>query len=61
MDPYCLAQLADETSVTAETFESLKIKFSLLFNYSARKSLHINTDKTKYMHMSDDLIIVAII
>ena len=54
MDPYCLAQLADDTSVTSETFDSLKEKLSLLFNYSKQKYLHVNTDKTKYMHMSEN-------
>ena len=52
MDPNCLAQVADDTSIIAETLESLKMKFQGIFNYTLQKHQHINAGKTKYMHMS---------
>ena len=56
MDPFCLVQLADDTSILAETFESLTYKFSSIFNFSDSKYAHINITKTKYMHMSNNPI-----
>ena len=61
MDPYCIAQLADDTSLTAETRESKKTKFQKIINCSEDKEQHINTDKTKYMHMSPDPVTTPII
>ena len=61
MDPYCLLQLADDTNVLAESLKSLRIKFSALFDYSSEKYQHINTKKTKYMHMSESPIMDPII
>ena len=54
MDPYCVAQLADDTSLTAESLESKQKKFQKIINCSKDKHQHINTDKTKYMHMSPE-------
>ena len=54
MDPYCIAQLADDTSLTAESLESKRNKFQKIIDCADDKHQHINTDKTKYMHMSED-------
>ena len=40
MDPFCLVQLADDTSILAEIFESLTYKFSSIFNFSDSKYAH---------------------
>ena len=61
MDPYCVAQLADDTSLTSESHESKKNKFQKIINRSDEKHQHVNTDKTKYMHMSPDPIRTPII
>ena len=61
MDPYCIAQLADDTSLTAESLESKKNKFQKIINCSEDKEQHINTDKTKYMHMSSNPVTTPII
>ena len=61
MDPFCVAQLADDTSLTSETLESKKIKFQKIINCANEKHQHVNTDKTKYMHMSSDPINIPII
>ena len=52
MDPNCLAQVADDTSIIAENLDSLKMKFQSIFDYTVQKHQHINAGKTKYMHMS---------
>ena len=54
MDPYCMAQLADDTSVTSESHTSKRNKFQKIISSSDKKHQHVNTDKTKYMHMSHD-------
>ena len=61
MDPCCTLQLADDTSLTAETLYSKKNKFQKIINCSEDKEQHINTDKTKYMHMSSDPVRTPII
>ena len=61
MNPYCLLQLADDTSVLAESLHSLKVKFSALYEYSKKKYQHVNTKKTKYMHMSESPIMEKIL
>ena len=61
MDPFCVAQLADDTSLTSETLESKKIKFQKIIKCANEKHQHVNTDKTKYMHMSSDPINIPII
>ena len=61
MDPYCIAQLADDTSLTSESLESKKNKFQKVIDCADDKHQHINTDKTKYMHMSSDPIRTPII
>ena len=52
MDPFCVAQLADDTTITAESLASQTIKFQKVIDYTKVKHQHINTKKTKYMHMS---------
>ena len=52
MDPFCVAQLADDTTITAESLESQAKKFQKVIDYTKVKHQHINTKKTKYMHMS---------
>ena len=61
MDPLCVAQLADDTSITAESIESLTIKFQNIIDYTAEKHQFINTKKTKYMNMSTDPISTPIV
>ena len=53
MNPVNLLQLADDTVIIAEGFESLCVKFRRVLLYSKNKFLEINCDKTKYMHMSN--------
>ena len=61
MDPHCVAQLADDTSITAESLKSQSMKFQRVFDYATTKHHHINTDKTKYMNMSSNPITQPII
>ena len=56
MDPFCMAQLADDTSISAETLRSMTGKFQKVIDYSGGKHQHVNTKKTKYMHMSSNPI-----
>lgn len=60
MDPFCVAQLADDTSITAESLESQTRKFQRIYDYTISKHQHINTKKTKYMHMSSHPITTPI-
>ena len=48
LDPYNLAQLADDTMTLAEFFESLQLKLKALFNYSDGKGQVPNVKKTLY-------------
>ena len=50
MDPYCLPKLAEDTIIIAEHLESLRIKFSVLFECVQDRYQHINIAKTKYIH-----------
>ena len=61
MDPYCVAQLADDTSITSESLQSQSIKFQKVIDYATIKHQHINTKKTKYMNMSSDPVTTPII
>ena len=61
MDPYCIAQLADDTSLTSESHKSTKNKFQKVIGCSDKKHQHVNTDKTKYMHMSEEPITAPIV
>ena len=47
-----LLQLADDTALPNSLLEQLKISFEELIDYSTRKFMHINFDKTHYLHMS---------
>ena len=61
MDPFCVAQLADDTSITAESLKSISKKLQQIIDYSHKKHQHINTKKTKYMHMAKQPITTPII
>ena len=61
MDPFCMAQLADDTSISAESLVSMTNKFHHVIKYSDIKHQHINTSKTKYMHMSTNPIQLPVI
>ena len=47
-----LLQLADDTALPNSSLEQLTISFEELIDYSIRKLMHINFDKTNYLHMS---------
>ena len=53
MDPYNLAQLADDTAFFAENISSLRMKFEAILSFSAGKYQIQNIKKTKYCHFSD--------
>ena len=60
MDPFCLLQLADDTSVLAECIVSLKTKLSRLLQYAKKKYQHPHITKTRFMHMSNTPIMEPI-
>ena len=53
MDPFNIAQLADDTATFASMLESLKNKIVELLKYSKENDQYANIDKTKYLHLSD--------
>ena len=53
MYPYWLAQLADDTAIWSESFLSLEKMLIYIIEYSKKNYQHINSDKTKYLHLSD--------
>ena len=48
LDPFNLAQLADDTITLAESFNSLQVKLKALFEYSRSKGQVPNIKKTLY-------------
>ena len=58
MDPFCIAQLADHTTITAESLTSQSRKLKQVINYTREKHQHINTKKTKYTHMSTNQLLL---
>ena len=52
MYPTWLAQLADDTAIWSESFTSLETKLRYIYEYSENNYQHINSDKTKYLHLS---------
>ena len=56
MDPYIIAQLADDTTIIAETFESLRSKMKAIVSYSEKRYQIQNVKKTHYCHFSDNFI-----
>ena len=54
LDPYNLLQLADDTSLIAESFDSIRLKFIALFKYATEKYQIPNTKKTVYAHFSSN-------
>lgn len=60
MDPLNLAQLADDTAIFADNILSLKSKFQLLLQYSAKKYQIPNIKKTQYCHFSQHPVTDAI-
>ena len=61
MDPFNLAQLADDTATFASMIESLKNKIMALLDYSDDNYQSANIDKTKYLHLSKDPVTDPII
>ena len=53
MDPFNVAQMADDTILAAESLKSLASKFDNIKTFSNDKNQTINTDKTVYIHMSE--------
>ena len=54
MDPFNLAQLADDTATLASKLESLRKRIIALLEYSKENNQTANIDKTKYLHLSDN-------
>ena len=54
MDPYNLAQLADDTALYATSNPNLKYKFSAILTYSDERYQIPNIPKTKYCHFSEN-------
>lgn len=52
MNPHCLSQLADDTSILAENSSSTAQKFAATANFSKNKYQILNYDKSFYIHMS---------
>ena len=61
MDPHNLGQLADDITIYADNFESLKLKFIDLLTYSKEKGQVANINKTVYIHFSDSPNITPIL
>ena len=61
MDPFNLAQLADDTATFASMLESLKNKIVELLKYSKDNDQSANIDKTKYLHLSGQPITEPIV
>ena len=51
MDPFNLAQMADDTTLNGESLSSVGKKFDGLHDFSDEKCQSINLDKTLYIHM----------
>ena len=56
MDPYNVAQLADDTAIFSEFFDSLQLKMKAIFHYSKERYQILNVKKTYYCHFSDNFI-----
>ena len=54
MDPYNLAQLADDTALYATSNPNLKYKFSAILTYLDERYQIPNIPKTKYCHFSEN-------
>ena len=59
LDPYNIAQLADDTITLAEFFDSLQLKLKALFNYSNEKCQVPNIKKTLYANFTQNPITEA--
>ena len=59
LDPYNIAQLADDTITLAEFFDSLQLKLKALFNYSNEKCQVPNIKKTLYANFTENPITEA--
>ena len=57
MDPFNIAQLADDTTIISETSESLKSKIKNIFSYSKRRYLVPNIKKTFYCNFNENSVI----
>ena len=54
LDPFNLLQLADDTIVLAESKSSFTKKVQKIEQYSNKKDLKINEDKTKHLNMGNN-------
>ena len=54
MDPFCMAQLADDTSISAESIRSMTGKFQKVIDYSGIKHQHVNTINHRDYWVNDD-------
>ena len=61
MDPYNLLQLADDTSILAEYYESLRKKFIVMLSYSNKKFQIPNIKKTYFAHFSENTVTTPMI
>ena len=57
MDPYNIAQLADDTTIISETFESLRSKMKAIVSYSEKRYQIPNVKK----HITVTLVITSLI
>ena len=48
-------QLADDSIILAEHDYTMALKFDKIFEYTKKKYIVINNDKTRYTHFSDNL------
>ena len=53
-DPENCLQFADDTVIMAEYEDCLLLKFRKLFDYTKRKYIIVNMDKTKYLHLTEN-------
>ena len=60
LDPYNLLQLADDTTLLAEHFLSLQLKFIKLFQYSRTQYQVANVKKTVYGHFAKEPVTTPI-
>ena len=56
MDPYNLAQLADDTAIISETSESLINKVNAIFSFSESRYQIVNMKKTQYCNFNENPI-----
>ena len=55
MDPFSLLQLADDTTIIAETIRSFLRNMAIVAKYSLEKFLRIHLTKSQYLHLTNDI------